>query len=126
MNETSRNTTQRIWAYIVGIGILFVIWTAFSILDGITQVRDEQLRLAISQADVISRTIFTTQRWTMESDGAPLPTAQMPRFDPSIEGSRRSTQAMDGDKLVKSNHISMMGFIPEGHGYRGVPHPHRG
>lgn len=98
----------------MGIGILFVIWTAFSILDGITQVRDEQFRLAISQADVISRTIFATQRWTMESDGAPLTTAQMPRFDPSIERSRRSTQAMDGDKdekLVKSNHVSMMEFV---------------
>lgn len=114
VNETSRNTTQRIWAYIVGIGILFALGTALSLLHGINQIREERRRLAISQANTISRTIFATRRWAMENGSASVLAAQTPRSDPSIERSGRSTQATDGDKddkLVKINHFSMMQFI---------------
>jgi Protein of unknown function (DUF3365) len=114
MSETSRNGTQKIWAYIVGIGILFALGTAFSLLHDITQIREDRRQMAISQAGNISRTIFATRRWAMEFGGASFPAAQTPQSDPSDKRSSRSTQAMDGDKddkLVKVSHISMMQFM---------------
>ncbi|MHB1024280.1 MAG: c-type heme family protein [Desulfobacteria bacterium] len=112
MNEIFRNATQRIWTYIVGIGILFALGTALSLLHDITQIREDRRQLAISQADVLSRTIFATRRWAMENDSASFPAAETPRS--VIERSSRSTRATGddkGDNLVKINHVSMMRFM---------------
>ncbi len=114
MNRTSHNRTQRIWAYIVGIGFLFALGTTLSLLDGIRRIREERRQLAISQADTISRTIFAAMRWTMETGAASFPAAQTPRSDPSDERNGRSTQATNGDKdgkLGKFNRVSMMQFM---------------
>ncbi len=112
MNEPFRNATRRIWAYIVAIGVLFALGTALSLMHDIRQIREERRQLAISEADVLSRTIFAIRRWSMENDSASFPAAQPPRS--VIGGSGRPTRAVDGGKdgkLVKTDHVSMMQFI---------------
>ncbi|MCL5884636.1 MAG: DUF3365 domain-containing protein, partial [Deltaproteobacteria bacterium] len=119
MNETYRKAIAGTWAYIIAIGILFVVGTAFSLLDGIDEVREERFRLAISQADIVSRTVFAARRWAMENDDVSVSIAGAPRHNASLAVSSRTTQKVNGDGIAKVDHVSMTQFIgrilkPEG------------
>src|SRR3990172_494108 len=110
MNEAYGKAIARTWAYIVAIGILFVVGTAFSLMDGIDEVREERFRLAVSQADMVSRTVFAARRWAMENGGVSVP-VEKPPAPPSSKGIHHLARKMGGGGVLKVDHVSMTQFI---------------
>ena len=119
MNETYGKAIARTWAYIVAIGILFVLGTAVSLLDAIDDIREERRLLAISQADIVSRTVFATRRWAMENDDVRVPDAGAPDHNASLAVNSHSRQKMDGGGIVNVDHVSMMQFMEKIMGTEG-------
>lgn len=119
MSESNRNAIGSTRSYLVAIGMLFVLGTALSLLDGIREIREERRQLAISRASTLSRTIYAVRRWAMEHGRTPANVAGTSRDNPSIPMTGRSAQNEAGNKPVQVDHVSLTQFMetilrPEG------------